>query len=518
MKWIVIGEESGKIKLVSDRSTDGLLPKGSFLTVETGKAAFVLRIEGSLQLEPYAPSPLIADMDLGPLRQDQECRNVLFAHRVLDLNPRADGFIDFIPPQVNARRSTQGEIDKAIGGTGDGPRIFIATLYANHNEVLKDESGRPIGTALPRELYFHQTLICGRTGSGKTVAAKYLAQHFVEKMGGAALAINVKDIDFLRMNRSSTSVDPQTNEEWEALGELPRGIDNFIVYNPPSVVIPSTQDVDREVCQQITLDVNEIDAEALSGLLVGVTDVAAQNLPGIFRYWQEKESPSELSGSKTFSQFANYFNKGKEDKCLFRVLNVRGEESEIILHRGTFENIRRNLSVATDFFDNPSAKTIDETDILVRGKLSVLNVAGRGGIQFGSIFLRDILHRIYDSKSSGASKVPILIVIDEVHQFYGSESSLQALGDLDAICRTGRSLEIGVVFSSQTQGDIPRGLANVINTRVFFKTDAGSARQLGTDVTAEEMEGLKTGFAVVSVHGMPGIKIVKFPLSFAGVS
>jgi uncharacterized protein len=214
MKWIVMGEEGGRIKLVSDRTTDGLLPKGSFLTVESGNAAFVLRVEGSQQLEPYAPSPLIADMDLSPLRQDQECRNILLAHRVFDLNPRVDGFIDFIPPQIDARRSTQEEIDKAIGGTGDGPRVFVATLYANYNEVLKDESGKPISTALPRDLFFHQTLICGRTGSGKTVAAKYLVQHFVEKMGGAALAINVKDIDFLRMNRPSASDDPQINEEW----------------------------------------------------------------------------------------------------------------------------------------------------------------------------------------------------------------------------------------------------------------------------------------------------------------
>jgi len=516
MKWIVIGEDRGRIKLVSDRSTNGLLPKGSFLTVEHGQSAFVLRVEGSEQLAPFSPSPLIADMDLGPLRQDQECRNVLMAHRVFDLNPRSDGFIDFIPPQITARRSTQREIDLAIGGTGDGPRVFVATLYANHNEVLMDERGRPISTALPRDLYFHQTLICGRTGSGKTVAAKYLVQHFVEKMGGAALAINVKDIDFLRMNRPSIGRERRFVSEWEAIEQVPRGIDNFVVYNPPTIVIPTTQDVDREVCQQITLDVNRIDAEALTGLLVGVTDAATRSLPGIFRYWQSRERSPDL-GPKSFSEFVAYFGRGQEDKGLFRVLNARGDETEIVLHPGTFENIRRNLSVATDFFDNPDARTIDETDVLVPGKLSVLNVAGRGGIQFGSIFLRDILHRIVESKSSGRSRVPILIVIDEVHQFYGSESSIEALEDLDAICRTGRSLEIGVIFSSQTQGDIPRGLANVINTRVFFKTDSTSARQLGTDVSSEEMEGLRTGFAIVSVHGMPAIKIIKFPLSLAGV-
>jgi hypothetical protein len=31
MNWIVIGEEGGKIKLVSKNGTTGILPKGSFL-------------------------------------------------------------------------------------------------------------------------------------------------------------------------------------------------------------------------------------------------------------------------------------------------------------------------------------------------------------------------------------------------------------------------------------------------------------------------------------------------------
>jgi len=47
----------------------------------------------------------------------------------------------------------------------------------------------------------------------------------------------------------------------------------------------------------------------------------------------------------------------------------------------------------------------------------------------------------------GRSKVPILIIIDEVHMFYDTESSREALGALDTICRTGRSQEIGILFS-----------------------------------------------------------------------
>jgi DNA helicase HerA-like ATPase len=43
------------------------------------------------------------------------------------------------------------------------------------------------------------------------------------------------------------------------------------------------------------------------------------------------------------------------------------------------------------------------------------------------------------------------------------------LGDLDTICRTGRSKKIGVVFSSQNPQNLPKGLSSVINTKIFFK-------------------------------------------------
>lgn len=62
MSWIVIGEEKGQIKLVSKTGVDGLLPKGSYLTIEKGETKFILRVDKSFQAEPYAPSPMIIDM------------------------------------------------------------------------------------------------------------------------------------------------------------------------------------------------------------------------------------------------------------------------------------------------------------------------------------------------------------------------------------------------------------------------------------------------------------------------
>lgn len=517
MNWIVIGENNGLIQLVSKNQVSGMLPKGTFLTVEEGESKFLLRVEGSAQLEPYSPSPLIVDMDLSPLIQDRVCKNLLAAQRVYSFGLRTDGLIDYIRPQSTARLSNQAEIDAAMGIASPGPKVFAATVQYEQNQVLKDGNGKPITVTLPTDMFFHQMLICGKTGSGKTVSIKYMSQYFVEQFEGAVLAINVKDVDLLKMDRASLCPSRDVEVEWAALGEEPHGIQNFVVYYPANTTISPTRGVTPGVCRKITLDVTKIDPEALTGIMQNISDIGAMNFPNIFRYWQEMERERNDPDTFRFTNFVQYFCRAEDDKFIFQTLNTRREQSEVRLHRGTFDNILRNLDVAVEFFDNKDASVIDETDILQRGKLSVIDVAGKNGIQFGSIILRDLLHKIVAAKSEQRSTVPILIVIDEVHQFYNTDASYEALGDLDTICRTGRSQEIGVIFSSQNPQDIPRGLSSVINTKIFFKSDASQAKATGVSMSTQEMESLKKGYAVASIHDLSQLRVLKFPLSFSGV-
>jgi len=519
MTWVVVGEEHGKIKLVSKSGTPGLIPKGSYLTIEGEKGKFILRVDDSVQYEPYSPSPLIVDMDLSPLRQDQKCQNIIYASRVKDLNERDDGLIDYILPQSEARRSNQEEISKAIGeieGEG-GPEVFLATVHSSQSQLLIDNEKKPIKAKLPEDMFFHQILVCGKTGSGKTAASKYLAQYFVEKMEGAVLAINVKDVDFLIMDKKSIAKNPLVIKEWKLLGEEPHGIENFTVYFPANIDISTAPGVTPELCQKITMNVKDIEPEALTGLLRGITDAAAQNLPNIFRYWQETKK-KEGNKDFTFGGFVKYFSMAEADGRIFRTMNSRKEESaEISLHSGTFSNLQRNLIFAQDFFDNPEAKSLDWKDILYPGKISVINVPGDKGEEFGSILLRHLLRRIVQAKSQRESNVPVLIIIDEVHKFYNTSSSKEALGDLDTISRTGRSQKIGVLFSSQNPQDMPGGLSSVINTKIFFRTDVSSAKSHGIDASTVEIESLRNGFAAATIHNLSQVKFIKFPLAYAGV-
>lgn len=517
MKWIVLNEKNGRYTLVSDKSLTGMLPKGSYLTVEEGDTKFILRVDNSEQNDLYSPSPLMIDMDLTPLVQDRETKNQITAYRVMDISKREDGLVDFIKPLSIARRSTQEEIEVALGNTETGPKVFLATIQYDNNQILCDEKGTYITANLPEDMFFHQMLISGKTGSGKTVAIKYLSQYFVEELQGAVLAINVKDVDLLKMDQPSATSNESVLKEWKNLNKQPKGIDNFMVYYPANTQMSPTKNINMNITQKITLDVKTINPESLSGLLQKITDMAAMSLPNIFRYWQEERKKNKDTDNFTFNNFVTYFNDAVYDKYVLKTLNVRGEESDVTLHKGTFDNIQRNLNNAVVFFDNADAKTLDDTDILQKGKMSVIDVAGENGVQFGSILLRHLLSGIVKAKSEQRSNVPILIIIDEVHMFYNTSESIETLGDLDTICRTGRSQKIGIIFSSQNPQDTPKGLASVINTKIFFNSDSQQVKQMGIQVSNQEVLGLKKGYALCNVHQVPQLKVIKFPLSLSGV-
>lgn len=520
MAWIVVGEEKGKVKLVSKTKSDevpGILPKGSFLTViDRGNLPrFVLRVDESTQFEVFKPSPLIVDMDLEGLYGEKRCQNHIEAYRIKNLVKREDGKIDFIEPRLIARRSNQSEVDVALTGESSiglkGPKVFLATLQGGENQHIADENGHFLTSILPEDMFFHQIQISGKVGTGKTVAIKYLAQYFVEEFEGAVLAVNVKDIDLLTMDRKSESGgNRQIEKEWQELGKTPSGVGSAIIYYPANTSLQSTRGINHSLTKKITLNVQAIDPDSLTGLLQNISDIGAQNLPDIFRYWRTKH------GSKKFIDFINYFNNAQENSYEFDTQNVRGDISRMRLHSGTYANIQRSLNSASEFFDNEDSEVLDGMDILSPGKLSIVNVTGEKGVQFGSVLLRDLLHKIVELKSTGQSKVPILVIIDEVHQFYSTDSSKEALADLDRICRTGRSQKIGVIFASQNEGDLPKGLSSVINTKILFRSEIATAKYLG--ISSEEIQSLSPGFAVVSVHGNPQLRIVKFPMSLAGVN
>ena len=513
--WIVISEKKGIVQLVSKSSMlkPGKLPVGSFLTIEEDKdTKFIIRVIDSNQHETFSPSPMVVDMDLGDFSADQKCQNIISAVRVKNISNRDDGLVDYIRPQLIARKSTQKEVDNALGVDkySSGTKIFLTSIQDTENKVLMDDKNIHLSTLIKDDVFFHQMMITGKTGSGKTVAIKYLLQHFVEKMKGAVIAINVKDIDLLEMEKATNEITNPIKKEWNSIKGEAHGIKNTTIFYPANTDI-SHKNINDNICEKITLDVNDIEPESLSGLIQQITDKGAQNLVSIFRFWREK-----LNGNN-FNEFIEYFNSKRDEDREFETLNSRGDTLKTKMHPSTYENVANSLAESSEFFDYEGANPIDIDNIVGESYLSIIDVAVDKGKEFGSLLLRHLLKKIVKYKIENKKTKPVLIIIDEVHSFYDGNASKQALSDLDTICRVGRSQQIGVIFASQNPKDLPPGIESVVNTKLYFRSDelGGSAKNY--NLTTEDSLSLKPGYGYGSIYGLPGVKTFKFPMSYAGV-
>lgn len=517
MTMITLQEENGKIVLVSKGDgTPGILHYGSYLTVEDEKLGkkFILRIEESYQSTSFSISPMLVDMDISPLTEDQRLKNIVKASRVAELPPRNDGMSSYIKPLTTARLSNQEEIDYAFGNSTGVP-IFPATAYSRNCQILKDENGRALQAKIPDDVFFHQILITGATGSGKTVAMKYLAQYFVENLKdekgfpGAVLAVNVKEEDLLYLDKATTNYSGSDKKEWDDLGLEPHGVGSFRVYYTGNKMPNYTSKVDRSKCESITLKVKNLEPDNLSGLLPNLTLHGSEQLPNIFRHWQS----NVMKQNDTIKQFISYFDDPEKNRE-FEVLTANGDKYRYKINAGTYASIKTALQLSSDYFDNENSKELDVKDILVRRKISVIDVSQKKGMGFGAVLLRDILDKIYRAKNESKIDVPVLLIIDEVHEFYGNARSKEALETLDAIARKGRSLSIGVIFASQNPEDIPSGISKVVNSQISFK---GAMGKINIKSQFFDPEGLSSGFAVSKIHGLSQIKLVKFPLTLGGL-
>jgi heptosyltransferase-2 len=70
-------------------------------------------------------------MDLGDFAPDQKCQNIINAVRVKNITFRDDGLIDFIKPQLPARKSTQDEVDIAL----DIERLLVERGVSNYQNL-----------------------------------------------------------------------------------------------------------------------------------------------------------------------------------------------------------------------------------------------------------------------------------------------------------------------------------------------------------------------------------------------
>jgi len=386
--------------------------------------------------------------------------------------------------------------------------------------------GDYIYAKIPEDVFYHQIIIAGKTGSGKTNALKYLSQYFIEELHGAVIAVNVKGKDLLYMNKASVANDANkkewsyitkglkhTSESYQSSGIIEHGVDNTTIYvpykRPPAVL----KGIDERIVRRITLSVNDINPQSLAGLMRNLSEIAGSVLPDIFRYWFTEEKKDDDKFSDFVRYFIDHTQASPFDLTGKDVIGIDQDYSN--LTRSTINNIRRELATISKYFDAPrtDAQTLNASDLIQKESLSIIHLTE--DIQFGSVLLRDIIKKVKEYVIED-STTPVLFVIDETHLFYSSGSTEEALDDLSTICRTGRQYKISIIFASQDPGDIPGELVSVVASKIFFQSEEKEARNFGLSSENIDIETLQKGFCVVKIKDQPHLKLVKFPKAMAG--
>lgn len=513
--WIVLEtNQNGLVRLISKGDT-GIVPVGTFLTIETATNKFILRVDKSIQEEIFKPSILLVEADLTLPSSDQKCKNIIFATRVHETSLQSDDSASFIHPGLIARRSTQEEIDEALSLSVDGVPVFLATNLFGTARILKGLNEKLITANIPEDAFYHQMIIAGKTGSGKTTALKYLAQYFIEELDGAVIAVNVKGKDLLYMNRPSKA-NSEIKKEWECLEKKEHSVLNFSIYVPYKNPPVDLRNIDEKSIRHITLSVDDIVPEVLTSLMRNLSDIAESTLPDIFRYWLEREKKSD----DKFGAFVEYFDNLYDRYAPEGLpgINQRANNITYPIARSTHNLIRRELNYISKYFDAPTdskSLTLQAEDLIQKKCMSILHLTE--SISFGSILLRDIVKKIKEYMYGDCS-IPVLFVIDETHLFYDSKTSKDALEDLSTICRTGRQYKTAIIFASQSPKHIPHDLASVVATKIFFQSEKKEANNFGLSIENIDIETLPKGFCVAKINGQPHLKLLKFPMAFGGVN
>jgi DNA helicase HerA-like ATPase len=164
-----------------------------------------------------------------------------------------------------------------------------------------------------------------------------------------------------------------------------------------------------------------------------------------------------------------------------------------------------------DVFDTPDTPPLRATDMLVPGRVSVVDVSRMDGLDrqraagLAILTLFDIAKR-----STPQNPCPILLIIDEATRLVpASYSGMSAkeysekMGNwLSNVLHRGRRAQYGVLLATQYPTDVLKGLADQPQTKIAFalppKYDRWVRSEFGEEAALRLRDAAQTGFAYVS--------------------
>ena len=174
----------------------------------------------------------------------------------------------------------------------------------------------------------------------------------------------------------------------------------------------------------------------------------------------------------------------------------------------------------TDVFDNPSAKPIPFDKLCKPGRTIVIDLSDTDSTIINNLVISNILRGIQEQQEiayekaseSGQSPTPIMIIIEEAHEFLSREKigKMQNLFEQVArIARRGRKRWTGLMFVTQLPQHLPDEVLGLINNYILHKiTDSNVITRLKRSIGGideglwNRLPNLAPGQAIVSMTSM----------------
>lgn len=398
--------------------------------------------------------------------------------------------------------------------------IFVGHLAVSGERVMTAASPPTVDYRLDDEgddpMLFRHVLVAGGTGSGKTHAAKNIIRQIVDgdrryempdgrSVPPAIVIVDPQD-EYAQLHDDNPDLNKETRRRLTREGIAYGGVPETKALVP--VVEGARYSPQGHRAEQLPITIPFGLVEHNHWLLAGghLNDKQFNALSELLRtYFHRSETP-------TYRDFVEYL---KDDSV------VASFTEGGTIHEQTYEAVQRRVINSTfrRTFDQDARPITEVTEELVRaGGISTIPTYHLNSGRQRTLVVLAIASLIVDEKLtsdprySRIAETPIVLAMDEAHNYLSSADSAQArmtIGKFTDAAKQGRKERLGLFLVTQDPGDIAEAILKQLNTRISLNlSDEDAIASLNLERSlAKQVPELETGQMVV--HSPDNAKAVQ---------
>ncbi len=372
-------------------------------------------------------------------------------------------------------------------------------------------------------LAFRHTLVAGGTGSGKTHASKNVLRQYLDadrtypmddgrEARMAVVQFDPQD-EYAQMHDDNPEMTDGFARTLDREGVAHGGHDDTVALVPESAGATYPGEGHRAEQVEFTIPFSMVDEYDMPWLIAGsgLNDNQYSGLLTLLtRFFRDYGS------SGTYSQFLSYL----DDPALKEELDESGR-----VHEATFDAVKRRVRAVPGGVFDGDAKPITELDhTLVRpGGLSVVPTYHLPSSRQKEIVVLAVSTMLVgdklsnDPRSDRVKETPLLIGMDEAHNFLADADNVQARKVVDTFteaAKQGRKERLGLFLITQDPQDVAEPVFKQVNTKIVLNLgdeDAIKSVNIPSNLAGKVPYMEKGQMAVYSPDNSEPVELIGLP-------